>query len=271
MLPSSVALYHLSSLSIPGFLFLRPSVFFSPSIHPSPSPCFYPSFSLPFPLPPFSISLPFLSPPSVSRLPLSCPDSPCRCGIVIITASAIEEGAVGVLVGGRCQGDMGGGCHGNKETLRDRDGGIGKGWTGCDSQWGRRVKIETLWQDPPPSFSSPPPHLPPHPSTLLSLSLCPAPWATSCSILSLSLSVSSISSWCSTICDLQKEDLQWPLWFFACAESCKSIRFNLSRWQLFLNIWLVILFSCFWTLFVFLVSHSVSLWSSLLVARLPKF
>lgn len=44
----------------------------------------------------------------------------------------------------RCQGDMGGGCLGNKETLRVRDGGIVEGWTGCDSQRGRRVKIETL-------------------------------------------------------------------------------------------------------------------------------
>lgn len=74
----------------------------------------------------------------MSRLPLSCPDSPCRCGIAIITASAIEEGGLGGgcggVGGGRCQGDMGGGCHRNKETLRDRDGGIEKGWTGCDSQ-----------------------------------------------------------------------------------------------------------------------------------------
>lgn len=34
----------------------------------------------------------------------------------------------------RCQGDMGGGYRGNKETLRVRDGGIEKGRTGCDSQ-----------------------------------------------------------------------------------------------------------------------------------------
>lgn len=35
--------------------------------------------------------------------------------------------------GGCCQGDRGGGCHGNKETPRVRDGGMKKGWNGCDS------------------------------------------------------------------------------------------------------------------------------------------
>lgn len=33
-----------------------------------------------------------------------------------------------------CQGDMRGGCCGNKDTLQMGDGRIEKRWTGCDSQ-----------------------------------------------------------------------------------------------------------------------------------------
>ncbi len=110
---------------------------------------------------------------------------------------------------------MGGGCRGNKETLQVRDEEIEKGWTGCDSLWGRRLKIEMLWEDSLPLSTTPP-----HPSTSslsfclslsLSFSLCiqshkqPA--------VASFLSVVFISSWCLTICDLLKEDLQWPLSF----------------------------------------------------------
>lgn len=134
--PSSFSIFISASPSSPSLLCLLPQPLLIP--HQSSPP---PLLSLLSPLPSLFLSLspphpPFLFPLhpfhlfalSVSSVhvtsSLPCSDSLCRYSDGRCNNNCICDFGGGVGVG--CQGDMGGGCCGNKETLLVRDGGRGR-------------------------------------------------------------------------------------------------------------------------------------------------
>lgn len=128
------------------------------------------------------------------------------------------------------------------ETQRLCKWGMEKGWTGCDTQWGRRVKNRNaLTRSPPTTTTTTSPHC----SQFLfhSLSLFwSVPRATSCGMFCLHLQF---------ILDLQKESCLWPPPPINCATRLDKISFAaLSTY--------VILFCCLKILFV----SPVALWLS---------